>query len=182
MWSGRAAPRVFGCPFIILRRYRIVWGHPVAQFCAFWILLATFSWSRESRGTSKSEDLTVKAIPAFDRGIFLVFFKSFLDFRTQNGLSLLVTLGGLAPQEAGNGISQIFAKILSAGALCSPNSLSSRSMIFLNNCMMTKALNWKILSWEKSCVFENENSPQFADHYFPLTLTLHFLLIVPPFE
>ena len=58
MWSRRSAAHFFGCSMGMLRLPCIVFPHPVDQFSAFWILLATFSWSRERvvrRGTSKSE-------------------------------------------------------------------------------------------------------------------------------
>ena len=39
----RGCPFFSGCSFIILRRYRIVWGHSTAQLRADWNLLTTFS-------------------------------------------------------------------------------------------------------------------------------------------
>ena len=68
----RGCPFFSGCSFIILRRYRIVWGHSTAQLRAVWNLLTTFSCRTcVRRGTSKSEDLIVKAIPPFGRGQLL---------------------------------------------------------------------------------------------------------------
>ena len=53
----RGCPFFSGCPFIILRRYRIVWGHSTAQLRAVWNLLTTFSCRTCVRASSRNIEI-----------------------------------------------------------------------------------------------------------------------------
>ena len=100
----------------------------------------------ESRGTSKSEDLTVKAIPAFDRGIFLVIFKVFSI--SDSKWTFSDSWWSCSPGSWEWNISDFCKVFVRGGFVLSKLALES-VYDFSEQLHDEKALNWKILSWEK---------------------------------